>query len=188
LSDRKEKQPLTRETILEQAQLLFMSHGIQSTSLADIAGAAGISKGTLFYHFRSKDDLILEIASAHIQRLSDDILSYLKSSEGGPPDLRSLLKRFLEAVLAATLRNRLHLYLLEEGIRGNTILKSAMHDKYSEWLNTISSTLRHFLGAEATLAAPLILAMADGLVIQSMLGHAPPDIEAMIGILLPESC
>ncbi|NLV22830.1 MAG: TetR family transcriptional regulator, partial [Syntrophomonadaceae bacterium] len=47
-----------RQKIIDVATALVKERGVKGTSLADIASAAGISKGTLFYHFAAKDDLI----------------------------------------------------------------------------------------------------------------------------------
>lgn len=48
----------TKARILEAANKLFYLSGIKATSLDAIAEAAGVTKRTLYYHFRSKDDLI----------------------------------------------------------------------------------------------------------------------------------
>ncbi|MBP1762390.1 MAG: transcriptional regulator, partial [Firmicutes bacterium] len=50
-----------RQKIIDAATALVMERGVKGTSLADIANVAGISKGTLFYHFAAKDDLIYEL-------------------------------------------------------------------------------------------------------------------------------
>src|SRR5438046_2144413 len=46
------------QTILTCAYRLFHRHGFNRLSMDEIAGAAGVTKRTLYYHFRSKDDLI----------------------------------------------------------------------------------------------------------------------------------
>jgi AcrR family transcriptional regulator len=51
----------TRETILRVAGELFAERGYQATSVADIASAAGATKGAVFHHFKSKDELFVEI-------------------------------------------------------------------------------------------------------------------------------
>ncbi len=48
----------TRERILEAADALFYSEGVLGVGVDAIAGKAGFTKRTLYYHFRSKDDLI----------------------------------------------------------------------------------------------------------------------------------
>ncbi len=52
-----------REKIVAVAAELFHQHGYAQVSLADIAAAAGIQKGNLSYHFKSKDALMLAVAA-----------------------------------------------------------------------------------------------------------------------------
>ena len=47
----------TRARIYAAAYALFYRKGFQRTSLDDIAARAGVTKRTLYYHVRSKDDL-----------------------------------------------------------------------------------------------------------------------------------
>lgn len=48
----------TRDRIIEAAGKLFHSEGIRAVSVDAVAAKAGLTKRTLYYHFRSKDDLI----------------------------------------------------------------------------------------------------------------------------------
>jgi AcrR family transcriptional regulator len=48
----------TRERIIEAASKLFYGGGIRAVSVDAVAEKAGVTKRTLYYHFRSKDDLI----------------------------------------------------------------------------------------------------------------------------------
>ena len=48
----------TRDRIIRAANRMFYAHGIRTVSVDAIAEAAGVTKRTLYYHFRSKDDLI----------------------------------------------------------------------------------------------------------------------------------
>jgi AcrR family transcriptional regulator len=49
---------ITRMNIIQAADDLFYGEGIRSASMDAIAERAGVTKRTLYYHFRSKDDLI----------------------------------------------------------------------------------------------------------------------------------
>src|SRR5690606_37521647 len=57
----------TRRKILDAAQGLVLERGFAATSVDAIQAAAGISRGTFFYHFPSKDD----IARALLDRYAD---------------------------------------------------------------------------------------------------------------------
>jgi AcrR family transcriptional regulator len=48
----------TRDRILDAANRLFYAEGIRAVSLDAIAEKAAVTKRTLYYHFRSKDDLV----------------------------------------------------------------------------------------------------------------------------------
>ena len=48
----------TKDKIFQSALDLFASQGIQATSTAQISKKAGVASGTLFVHFKSKQELI----------------------------------------------------------------------------------------------------------------------------------
>ncbi|GAA3597702.1 TetR family transcriptional regulator [Kineosporia mesophila] len=56
---RESKKEATRARIAEAGLRLFLERGYGTTTLDDIAAAAGISRRTFFYYFRSKDDVLL---------------------------------------------------------------------------------------------------------------------------------
>ena len=59
----------TRTRILESAYQLFATHGYSMTGTADIAAQAGVSEGSIFYHFGSKHSLLVELGRLHGQKL-----------------------------------------------------------------------------------------------------------------------
>ena len=50
-----------RQKILETASQLFYQKGIQHVGINEVIAASGVAKRTLYRHFPSKDDLILEV-------------------------------------------------------------------------------------------------------------------------------
>lgn len=55
--------------ILDAALALFAARGVTSTSVDDIALKAGIAKGSIYYNFGSKDNLVHELIERHATRL-----------------------------------------------------------------------------------------------------------------------
>lgn len=51
----------TVERILEEASRLFLQKGYEKTSMQDIMDATGLSKGAIYHHFASKEDILLRI-------------------------------------------------------------------------------------------------------------------------------
>jgi AcrR family transcriptional regulator len=68
----------TRRRILDAAYELFYRKGFTRVGVDEIAGLAGVTKRSLYYHFRSKDELLAavldlqhELSMAHIRRYDD---------------------------------------------------------------------------------------------------------------------
>ena len=53
--------PKTRDRILASARELFFSKGLDETSIAEICKHSGVSNGSLFHHFPTKEAIALEI-------------------------------------------------------------------------------------------------------------------------------
>lgn len=62
---REEGRERTREHLLEAARVAVARNGYDGTSIADIAEAAGFSKGAFFSNFESKEALLLELLRRH---------------------------------------------------------------------------------------------------------------------------
>lgn len=54
----KEEAQITRGLLLDAAERLFSQHGVAGTTLNDIATAAGLTRGAVYWHFQNKTDLI----------------------------------------------------------------------------------------------------------------------------------
>lgn len=61
----------TRTRVLEAAYVLFGTRGYSNTGTADIARAADVSEGSIFYHFGSKHALLVELGKLHGLKMVD---------------------------------------------------------------------------------------------------------------------
>jgi AcrR family transcriptional regulator len=61
LSKKTTQSAKTREALLSECLCLFAERGFTSTSIDQIARAAGVTKGAMYWHFKSKDDLLRAI-------------------------------------------------------------------------------------------------------------------------------
>ena len=82
----KEEALETRQAILDAAERVFYERGVSQTTLADIAAAAGVTRGAIYWHFANKRD----VYEALIQRLVDPIEARLTETlardDGNPID------------------------------------------------------------------------------------------------------
>ena len=75
----------TRERIISAARALFYSDGIRGVSVDAVAAKAGVTKRTLYYHFRSKDDLVAAYLAARDQPNLALFRTWFSEAEGGLP-------------------------------------------------------------------------------------------------------
>ena len=64
------RKPNLREAILAAAEELFARNGFNAVSVRDIALAAGANPGSVTYHFKTKDGLLLEIYNRHCEPMN----------------------------------------------------------------------------------------------------------------------
>ena len=66
-----------RERLIDGARQVLHAQGVESTTLADIANAADVPVGNVYYYFKTKDDLVQAVIAAH----ADEIKTTLAALE-----------------------------------------------------------------------------------------------------------
>ena len=75
-----------RSEIVEAARTLFLSKGYEATSTVDIMKAVGIAKGTLYYHFSSKEEILDALLSDITDNMAKAAAPFGDNSELSIPD------------------------------------------------------------------------------------------------------
>jgi TetR/AcrR family acrAB operon transcriptional repressor len=95
----KEEAQATRNLILDTAEMVFQQHGVSRTTLQDIAAAAGVTRGAIYWHFRDKAELF----NAMMDRVTLPLEEAVQRS--GDPTLEDPLdhvrRSFIEALRRA---------------------------------------------------------------------------------------
>lgn len=109
-----------RETLLDSGRASFLRYGLRKTSVEEIAGAAGIAKGTFYSFFESKEDLCLAIYDREEIELRRRAAEVIDSKTDAVEALRALLQFSLDFVrhdsLLARLRESGEIALLARGV------------------------------------------------------------------------
>ena len=184
------KQPSEmRERILTSVEELIATRGVNNFSLRDICDYLYISTGSLYYHFKTKDDIIMAIIEKHFHELEDDYLSWLKKHK----DNNDLTKeRFIEIVLYKGTelfnRSKIHIYLINECMRENNKLKDKYKDLIESWYQKLLTGVKQVYGdrKDADAIAYMILLIVEGLTIRVVLDDRKPEQELKMKNLLKE--
>ena len=94
MAQRKDKSQAMREKILNTATQLFIQKGSEKTSMQDIAQTAGISKGAIYHHFKSKDEIVLAVLRSRQELMEEEMKQWLKATENltGREQLQTIIK------------------------------------------------------------------------------------------------
>jgi AcrR family transcriptional regulator len=167
----RKKRGKNREKIIRTASILMLKNGVDNTSLSDIARTAGISKGTLYYYYSSKSDLIFDITERHMNRILELIVNWVDESkkQSDPKDILMVVYR---TILKAEKRGPIHLYLILEALQNNENLRERFVEIYGSWRQTVGDVLKRILPdhKDQETLAQIVLASMDGFLLQKLLG------------------
>ena len=80
--------------ILEAALRVFSAQGYAATRLEEVAAAAGVTKGTIYYYFASKEDLLIRLVASRDREVFADLEALLEGVTGPVSSkLRMLMRR-----------------------------------------------------------------------------------------------
>lgn len=154
-----------RQTLLEKALDVFVRYGYRKTSMDDVASAAGISRQTIYLHFRSKEALF----RAGTEYLFDGALHVVEAAlESGEPIEDALVSafdawhgRFVETFLRSP-----HIGEIMEA--SNSLAEDAVHAKEARFVELVASAVERAgfdltaVGLSAAEAASLLNATSCG--------------------------
>ena len=144
----------TRARLLDAAAAVSRRDGPQSLTLDAVAAQAGVSKGGLLYHFKSKRELLDALVGRWLDEFQDDIdaaeggfvAGYVRASDGAKAEESGLL-----AALVA-----------------DPAVLAMVRDRYATWQDRVVTE-----GGDPVEATVARLA-ADGLWLADLFGMAPP--------------
>jgi AcrR family transcriptional regulator len=169
--------------LLRAAAAVFAERGFQDASVEDIAHRAGYSKGAIYWHFESKDDLFLALLEERLERPIREMIELLESA---PPEQDmgpEASRRFIEL-----LESERELLLLQQEYWSQAVRDSKLRARYASrraelraaFGRAISPRLEHLGAPPGAVAgetmATVIMGLSAGLAQESLIDPgAVPD-------------
>src|SRR3954453_14731023 len=94
-SAREAKRLQTRERLMGAAVAEFKRSGLAAADIGAIVTAAGVAHGTFFFHFPTKEHVLLELERREEERIAKQLGRYV----GSNPDLPSILEESVRLVV-----------------------------------------------------------------------------------------
>lgn len=106
--------PSSRTRLLQAAADLFYRQGIHATGVDAVVARAGLTKPTLYKHFRSKEELVAAVMEFRGARWCAAVDAHVEATRGGPERRLMAVFRFLEEFIA------------DSGFRGCALVNAAV--------------------------------------------------------------
>lgn len=184
-----EQTELTRERILRTAQGLILEKGYAGTSLADIVGALGVTKGAFFHHFAGKDELARALIERYAERdhfVFADLARRADALSDDPVQAALLFVSLFEELVAQRERPvrgcLFAAYVYQQGQFAPEV-RSFVHATFDDWVGLFEAKLAAAIAARPPRApvtarelAEMMVALIEGAVI---LGRVFDDPKAL---------
>lgn len=162
-----------REKIIQAAIESFSQTGYDRTKMEDIAKRLGLSKGTIYLYFKSKEDLFLAICEYNMQQGDKEDAGFFVKKENVATDAEQIYDNIRRREQG---NDRVMLEMVAESAR-NPKLKKAMYELHVKVHDHVMEGVKNkiedgFLkkDADATSLAIALVALYDGLAVNRMLG------------------
>lgn len=87
---------MTRDELIETAAQVFRQKGYHGASMEDIAAAVHLRKASLYHHFSSKQEILLEILDRALQLLLEKISAITEQNISADKKLRLMIRQYLQ--------------------------------------------------------------------------------------------
>ena len=181
------KKNISKQDIINATVNLINNENVENISLGDIAKAAGISKGTLFYYYTSKDLIFIDIIKKYLNELAGDFLVWIDNSQKD-----TSIKRMTNYVVEFGARHgenrgKIHLYLIHKALSNEQQFMQLFRDNYVIWRDLLSMKLADRLH-DAKLSedyATLLLVLIDGIIVNDLAGLQNIEIANILQFIKP---
>ncbi|HEX8425429.1 TetR/AcrR family transcriptional regulator [Hymenobacter sp.] len=127
------KEDAIRESVMQAAQRLFQQHGLAKVTLEDVAKAIGKGKSTLYYYYKSKEEIFTAVMDREIGEVMDEMTKEVEKATTAEEKLSTFSLTKLRA-----LRKKLALYgIVCKEIINQAEFSHSMRQRYLQRENTL---------------------------------------------------
>ena len=128
-----------RQEILRTAARLFQQQGYDGTSMNDVAAALRLSKGGLYHHFQSKDEILFNLMNHAMDITEERVIAPVKAIADPEERLRTLIRRHIAVVLSE--RDREITVMLHENHPLSPALRKRINARKKDYVHFVENLI-----------------------------------------------
>jgi AcrR family transcriptional regulator len=129
----------SRQEILRTAARLFQQQGYDATSMNDVAAALKLSKGGLYHHFQSKDEILFHLMDHAMDITQERVINPVQGIADPEARLRKLIQLHIAVVLSV--REREITVMLHENHPLPPALRKRINTRKKEYVHFVESLI-----------------------------------------------
>jgi len=137
----------SRQDILRTAARLFQQQGYDGTSMNDVAAALKLSKGGLYHHFQSKDEILFHLMDHAMDITQERVIEPVRRVADPEERLRTLIRLHIEVVLSV--RDREITVMLHENHPLPPALRRRINTRKKEYVHFVEGLIADVQRARA---------------------------------------
>jgi AcrR family transcriptional regulator len=138
----------TRSRVQQVALELFAEQGYEKTSLREIAERLSVTKAALYYHFKSKEDIVHSLTDDHNARI-DELIEWARAQPPGEQTRHEVLERYVRIVFHGAEVFR----CMEQNRAAMQSMENGKGDRLARFRSRLDSLVIVLAGADAPLRA-----------------------------------
>lgn len=138
----------SRQEILRTAARLFQQQGYDGTSMNDVAAALKLSKGGLYHHFQSKDEILFDLMSHAMDITEEQVINPVRAIADPEERLRTLIRRHIAVVLSE--RDREITVMLHENHPLSPALRKRINGRKKDYVHFVENLIADVQRARGT--------------------------------------
>lgn len=156
-----------RDQILAAARSCFIDRGYHPTRMEDIASTAGLSKGGIYFHFQSKQEVFDALVQEEFDRSMEALKGVSDSRAPVAEKMQILGRHYLEYFSTAPDAPRFFIVMGEMGLRDEALAKRLL-EMQSSYIDEIAKLIDQGIAegvlrpVDSKVAAALLKALLDG--------------------------
>ena len=135
----------TRSRVQKVALELFAEQGYEKTSLREIAERLSVTKAALYYHFKSKEDIVHSLTDDYFAEI-DALLDWAKEQPRSDQTQRAILERYVGIVMSGS-----EVFRFMEQNRASIQAMETVKDRFARFRDRLDTLVDLLAGAEAPL-------------------------------------
>src|ERR1044071_3634456 len=128
-----------RQEILRTAARLFQEQGYDGTSMNDVAAALKLSKGGLYHHFQSKDEILFDLMNHAMDITEERVIAPAKMIADPEERLRTVIRRHMGVVMSE--RDREITVMLHENHPLSPALRKRINARKKDYIHFLENLI-----------------------------------------------